>query len=82
MATANPKTAAKAKAAGPSTKGIQVIARPATFRRAGYAFSAEPTVIPLSDLTDDQLELLRNEPQLVCQDVDIPAPAEAEAEAK
>lgn len=78
MATANPKNTPKAKAAGPSTKGLQVIARPAQFRRAGFAFSAEPTVIPLSELSEDQLELLRNEPQLVCTEVDIPAEAEAE----
>lgn len=70
-------TAKTPKAAGPATKGIKVIARAATFRRAGFVFGAEPVVIPLAGLTDEQVEQLRTEPLLVCQDVDIEVPAEA-----
>lgn len=64
-------TAKTPRAAGPSTKGLKVTSRPAAFRRAGYAFSGEPTVIPLSDLSEEQLEALRTDPMLVCAEVDI-----------
>ena len=62
---------AKPEAAGPDTKGLKVIARPEAFRRAGYAFTREPLTIPLSDLTEEQVDLLKGEPALVVQEVDI-----------
>ena len=43
------------KPAGEATKGIKVTARPAIFRRAGYTFTAEATVIPLDELSEEQL---------------------------
>lgn len=61
----------KPKAAGPATKGLKVIARRDTFRRAGYVFSGEPTVIALDALTDEQVEQLKSEPLLVVQEVDL-----------
>lgn len=67
----------KAKAAGGADKGLKVIARAAHFRRAGFAFTGEPTVIPLSELTEEQVEQLKAEPLLVVQEVDIKAEAEA-----
>lgn len=73
MATANSKAA---KGAGPADKGIQVISRPPSFRRAGRVFTSEPTVIPLSELTEEEGMALVNEPNLVCTPVDIPAAAE------
>lgn len=69
------------KPAGDANKGIKVISRPSTFRRAGYTFTAEPTVIPLSDLSDEQLEQIESEPNLVSQRVDIELPAETPAAA-
>jgi hypothetical protein len=66
MATAN------SKPAGPAGKGIRVISRPPRFRRAGFIFTAEPTVIPLSELTEEQAASLVKEPNLVCTPVDIP----------
>jgi len=66
MATAN-----KTKAAGPSTRGLKVIARAPSFRRAGHVFGAEAKTIPMSDLTDDQVDLLKAEPMLVVQEVDV-----------
>lgn len=78
MATTKPKP----KAAGPATKGLRIVARPPTFRRAGYTFTAEAQTIPLSDLSAEQVELLQGEVNLVVSEVDIPAPAEpASAEA-
>lgn len=71
MATAN-----KAKAAGPATRGLKVIARAATFRRAGHVFGAEPVTIALADLTEDQVEQLKSETMLVVQEVDIEQPKE------
>lgn len=73
MATANSKAA---KGAGPADMGIRVISRPPTFRRAGRVFTSEPTVIPLSELSEEDAQALINEPNLVCTPVDIPAAAE------
>lgn len=73
MATAKSKT----KAAGPATKGLRIVARPPTFRRAGYTFTAEAQTIPLSDLSAEQVELLQGEVNLVVSEVDIPAPADS-----
>lgn len=61
----------KSKAAGPATKGLKVIARRDNFRRAGHVFGSEAVVIALSELTDEQVEQLKNEPLLVVQEVDI-----------
>lgn len=71
MATDN-----KGKAVGAANKGLKVTARPATFRRAGYAFSAEAVVIPLSDLTEGQVAQIEGDPNLVSQRVDIEVAAE------
>lgn len=63
----------KAKPAGDASKGLKVTARADHFRRAGFAFTGEARVIPLSDLTEEQVEQLKNEPLLVVQEVDIKA---------
>lgn len=73
---------AAARAAGPATQGLKVVARAASFRRAGRVFGAEPTIVPLSGLTDDQVEQLRGEPMLVVQDVEIPAAESAATSAE
>ena len=72
MATANTRS----KAAGPATKGLKVTSRPASFRRGGHTFSGEPKTIPLSELTDTQVEQITTDPSLVVQEVDIEAPTE------
>lgn len=64
---------AKAKAAGAATEGIKVTSRPATFRRGGYTFSADARVIPLSDLSEEQLELIEGDANLVSSRVQIDA---------
>jgi hypothetical protein len=71
-------TAKKDKAAGAATEGLRVVSRPATFRRAGINFSAEPRVIPLSELTDEQVAQIEGEINLVATRVPIepePKPA-------
>lgn len=70
-------TKTKTKAAGPATKGLRIVARPPTFRRAGFTFTAEAQTIPLSDLSDEQVALLQSEANLVVSEVDIPAPADS-----
>lgn len=66
---------AKPKAAGAATEGIKVTARPATFRRGGYTFGAEARVIPLSDLTEEQLGQIEGDTNLVTSRVTIEEPA-------
>lgn len=69
----------RAQPAGDTDEGVRVVSRPAAFRRAGYAFSAEPTEIRASDITVGQLEDLMSEPQLVVTPIRMDPPA---AEAK
>lgn len=78
MATSNK---AINKAAGSATRGLRVIARRDSFRRAGHVFSGEAKTIALADLTEDQVELLKSERLLVVQEVDI-EPAKEEAATK
>lgn len=72
----------KDKPAGPATKGARIVSRPPTFRRAGLVFTAEARVIPLSELTENQLEQLANEPNLVVTQVDIEQPKDEKKGAK
>lgn len=66
--------AGKDKAAGAANKGLKVTSRPASFRRAGHTFTAEARVIPLSELTEEQVDLIEKDPNLVSQRVDIEVP--------
>lgn len=61
--------------AGPNTKGLKIVSRPASFMRCGRQFTAEPTIIPLSELTPDEVARLTAEPALVVTEVDIGAQA-------
>ncbi|CAB3851907.1 hypothetical protein LMG26842_02885 [Achromobacter dolens] len=76
MATAKPR-GRQATAKPPVTKpdgakALKVVPKVDGFRRAGRAFAGE-TVIPLSELTDEQFEQLTTEPQLVTMLVDLPS---------
>lgn len=66
----------KPKAAGGGDKGLKVTSRPATFRRGGFTFTGDARVISLEDMTQDQYDLIVNEPMLVSTVVDIAPPAE------
>lgn len=50
-----------------STAGLKVTSKVEGFRRAGRAWSTEPTVIGRSDLTADELEQLMAEPMLLVE---------------
>jgi hypothetical protein len=67
MATANTK---KPKAAGPATRGLEVITKRDGFRRAGCEWTGTITV-PLSELTEEQVAALNDEPMLIVREVDI-----------
>ena len=56
-------------------QALKVIPKRDGFRRAGRAFSGE-TVIPMSELDDDEYAQLTAEPMLVTMVVDLPAEAE------
>lgn len=58
-----------------STRGLEVISTRDGFRRAGFAWSKEPTLVALDMLTDEQVDQLKNEPALTVRDVEIKADA-------
>lgn len=76
MAAKKPRVPA---AAGPATRGLKVVSRRPSFCRAGRQFTGEPTIIPLSELTEDEVDALKDEPMLVVQEVDIEPEDEATA---
>ena len=65
---------AKKTAAGPATKGLKIVSRrEGGFRRGGRHFSAEGETVPLSELSPEEVEQIKGEPQLVVVEVDIDA---------
>jgi hypothetical protein len=44
--------------------GVYVISRQEGFRRAGRAWSAQPTTVPVDELSEEQIEALVREPML------------------
>jgi hypothetical protein len=63
-------TAKNPKAAGPATRGLRVITKRDGFRRAGREW-AGTTTVPLSDLSDEQVEAIKAETMFVVDEVDI-----------
>jgi len=55
-----------------STGGLEVTSTRDGFRRAGFAWSKKPTVVPCADLTQEQIDMLINEPALAVREVDLP----------
>jgi hypothetical protein len=51
---------------------LSVVSPGGAFRRAGRQFGPVPTLIPLSELSKDQIAALRAEPLLVVKDAEIP----------
>lgn len=78
-----PKGAKQAKPTGAATEAIKVVPKRAGFRRAGFAFPEEGKIIPLSELSEEQLAQLEGEPMLVTTRVQLAAAAgEAEGAAE
>lgn len=60
---------------------LRVVSRAASFRRAGRQFTATPTDIPVTELTDKERQLIEDDPELVAFETETDAP-EPVAEAK
>lgn len=59
---------------------LSITARTPGFRRAGRVWPGTPTIVPIEELTEEQLEQLRLEPELVVIPVADPgAPATSRA---
>lgn len=72
---ANDKSKAAAGAA--AVKGFFIRSRPATgFRRCGFAFTPEGFGIAASALTDEQIAILKAEPNLVVEEGEFGGNAE------
>lgn len=70
MAKANASTA---NASGDKTKAIPALfinSRGDSFRRCGFRFGKEPLGIALEFLTEEQIEQLKNEPNLIVEEVE------------
>jgi len=52
--------------------GLRITAAREGFRRAGRAWSRQPTDVPLADLSDDQVAMLRAEPMLTVEESALP----------
>lgn len=69
-------TAKKTKAAGPADKGLRIVSRADQgIRRAGRWFGPEGQTVPLSELSEEEVEALKGERGLVVVEIDIPAAA-------
>lgn len=51
--------------------GLRVAAKVAGFRRAGRSWGSEPTDVPVSDFTTDQMDALKADPGLVVSNIEI-----------
>ena len=50
---------------------LSITSRPDSFRRAGYVFTQEPTIIPMDELSDEQVEQLKSESKLVVSETTV-----------
>lgn len=72
-APAAPEVAPEAAApeAPAPVPALRIVGPEKGFRRAGRSFELSPTTIPLSELTEKQIEALRGERKLAVMDVTI-----------
>ena len=75
----NPAKQKPARPAGSPIPALRVISSQEGFRRAGYAFGREPVDIPLDDLNDEQVQLLKTEAKLAVVEVELPPEPEPDA---
>ena len=64
-ADAEAQAKADAEVAIPSHLEVKTVKGVASFRRAGLAFTQQPTRIEIGDLSEDQIQALNSEPRLV-----------------
>jgi len=58
-------------------KGISVTTKKDGFRRGGREWFGT-TELAIEELTEDQLEQIRNEPKLIVQDIELPIESDTE----
>lgn len=78
QSTAETKPEEKAKVSAPAAKtekvkALEITSKDDGFRRAGRAFSRTPSNVPLADLTEEQVEQLKNEPMLIVREIELDA---------
>ncbi len=78
MGTSNRNSGARGaapKTAGPATAGLSIAAKREKFYSGGIAepFGYDARVIPLDQLTEEQVEELKADPYLIVKDVEIAA---------
>lgn len=61
---------------------LRVVSKAASFRRAGFQFSAEPTEIPLTDLSKGQRADIESDSALVAYEVEVDVPEATDEVAK
>ena len=71
---------AEAKKQPAKVRALRISSRPETRRRAGRVWSRTPCDVPLSTLSDDDITLLKGDPLMVVQEVDIDPPNDKEAD--
>lgn len=49
---------------------LKIKSKPESFRRAGIVFTREGVIVDTAQLTDEQIDALENEPNLVVAEVD------------
>lgn len=54
-------------------KALKIIAKKDGFRRCGYEFGSEPTIIPVGELESDQVKVLKAEKMLVVSETTVAA---------
>ena len=77
--TKNNKQETKKPEAG--ADALSITAKPERFHRAGLLFTRQATVVALADLSDEQIESLMNEANLVVVETTLAAQAKATDEA-
>lgn len=61
-------------------QALRISSKTDSLRRAGLAFTKEPTAIPLANLKKEQVAALKAERMLVVEEVEIDTAAEGEGE--
>ncbi len=54
-----------------AASAIRVTSKVPGFRRAGHAWPGRPVTVPVAFFTSDQLDALRDEPNLIVEDIDL-----------
>ena len=72
-----PAAKAAPKGEARNALALKIVSRPETFYRCGMAFGTEPRIVPLADLTDEQVNILYAERNLLVTEVPYSVPGES-----